>query len=84
MTYFSDDHRHLVCLPFSIWRLHVMAADLGIKRCWFHPGRLPHYDIPVRRLEEIRARTVRVSGRDILKIIKGIDIGNGRDQYSRP
>lgn len=70
MTYYSDDARHLVCAPYSIENLHAMAADLGIARCWFHAGKPPHYDIPKRRVEEIRARTVQVSRREILTICK--------------
>lgn len=69
--FFSDDMRHLVCFPFSVPALHAMAEALGIKRCWFHAGRLPHYDIPKRRIEEIRAKTERVSARTILRITKG-------------
>jgi hypothetical protein len=78
VTYYSDDARHLVCEPFSVDNLHLMAADLGVKRCWFHAGRWPHYDIPKRRIEEIRARTVRISSREILRIIgiSGVTTGS--------
>jgi hypothetical protein len=48
-----------------------MAADLNIKRCWFHPGRLPHYDIPKRRVDEIRSKCSFVSSEEILNVIKG-------------
>lgn len=71
MTYYSDNQRHLVCWPYSIQGLHDMAVALGIKRCWFHAGRLAHYDIPLKRLEEIAAKTTVVSPREILAIIKG-------------
>lgn len=71
MRYFSDDMRHLVCLPYSVTNLHAMARDLGIARCWFHAGRFPHYDVPKRRIGEIAARTERVSPRVILGICKG-------------
>ena len=63
--------RHLVCLPYSVAGLHAMAADLGIKRCWYHAGRYPHYDIPKRRIAEITARCELVSGRTILKVVRG-------------
>jgi hypothetical protein len=56
-----------------------MAKELGIKRCWFHNGRYPHYDIPKRRIEEILARedvTV-VDGHDVLRICKGASEGKG-------
>lgn len=64
--------RHLVCVPYSVENLHAMAADLGIKRCWFHSGTsYPHYDIPKRRIAEIQAKCEVVSARDILRIVKG-------------
>ena len=66
MKYFCDDSRHLVCEPYSITNLHKMAEDLGIKRCWFHKS---HYDIPKRRIEEIKAKCEVVSSRRILEII---------------
>lgn len=72
MRFFSDGHRHLVCLPYSVENLHEMARRLGIKRCWFHAGRLAHYDIPKRRIAEITAKTERVTGREIVEIIKGL------------
>ena len=65
MKYFCDDSRHLVCEPYSIKNLHKMAEDLGIKRCWFHKN---HYDIPKRRIEEIKAKCEVVSSRRILEI----------------
>lgn len=46
-----------------------MAEDLGIKKCWFHKD---HYDIPKKRINEIEAKCVRVSSKEILNIIKGI------------
>lgn len=69
--YYSDDARHLVCEPFSVENLHKMAEDLGIKRCWYHGGDKPHYDIPKRRIKEIQAKTTVVSTKRILEIIKG-------------
>ena len=70
MRYLCDDMRHLVCLPYSVAGLHAMAVDLGIKRCWYHAGQYPHYDIPKRRIAEITARCELVSGREILRIVK--------------
>lgn len=66
LFWFSDNQRHLVCLPYSIINLHKMAADLGIKKCWFHGD---HYDIPKRRINEIREKTIKVPPREILNII---------------
>lgn len=71
MRYLSDNMRHLVCEPYSIEGLHAMAEVLGINRCWFHSGRLAHYDIPKRRILEIALRTEVVDSRTILKVIKG-------------
>lgn len=71
LEYFCDDKRHLVCVPFSIENLHDMAFDLGIGRHWYHAGKHPHYDIPVRRYEEIAQRCTVVSSREIWKIVHG-------------
>jgi hypothetical protein len=68
MTFYCDNKRHLVCVPYSIPNLHRMADSLGIKRCWFHPGRHPHYDIPQMRIMEIVAKCQLVSSREILDI----------------
>lgn len=70
MTYLSDEHRHLVCTPYSVENLHEMARQLEIKRCWFHSGKLAHYDIPKRRVREIAEKTCVVSSREILEVIK--------------
>lgn len=71
-VYVCDDARHLVCLPYSVEGLHRMAADLGIKRCWYHPSKdHEHYDIPKRRIAEIKAKCRVVDSRTILGIIKG-------------
>lgn len=70
MKFYSDASRHLVCEPYSVEGLHAMAAELGIKHCWFHGGRHPHYDIPKRRVAEIAAKTEVVSSRRILEITK--------------
>lgn len=68
MTYYTDGRRHLVCLPYSIPNLHLMATNLGINRCWFHKD---HYDTPKRRISEIEAKCVLVSSKDIVHIIRG-------------
>lgn len=70
MRFLCDELRHLVCISYSIENLHRMAEELGIKRCWFHAGNHPHYDIPKRRVAEIRARCEVVSPRETLRIIK--------------
>lgn len=47
-----------------------MASDLGIKKCWFHRSKYPHYDIPKRRIAEIEAKCELISSVQLLKIIK--------------
>ena len=44
-----------------------MAEELGIKRCWFHKD---HYDIPKRRIEEIKNKCILVSSKEILYIAR--------------
>lgn len=74
MEIYADRQRHLVCTPYSVENLHIMAEKLGIKRCWYHGGKYPHYDIPKRRIEEILEQVIVVEPKEILKIIKkGLD-----------
>lgn len=68
MIYVADRGRHLVCIPYSVENLHVMADALNIKRCWFHKN---HYDIPKKRIDEILSKCAIVDSKTILKIIKG-------------
>jgi hypothetical protein len=70
MQYFYDRGRHLVCVPYSVENLHAMALDLGIKRCWFHGGRYPHYDVPKKRFARMGDRCRLVEPREILAIIR--------------
>lgn len=67
MKYLCDNARHLICVPYSVENLHKMAADLGIKKCWFHKD---HYDIPKRRIAEITAKCEVVDSREIVKIVR--------------
>jgi len=67
MVYLCDNQRHLICFPYSLENLHTMASDLNIKRCWFHKN---HYDIPKKRIQEIKSKCNIISSREILKIIK--------------
>lgn len=77
MMYVCDNQRHLICVPYSIDNLHIMADDLNINRCWFRNKkpkgtalRKPHYDIPVKRMKEIQDKCVVVPYKTIMKIIK--------------
>jgi Protein of unknown function (DUF4031) len=66
LIYVTDRKRHLICIPYTIENLHSMAAELGIKRCWFHKT---HYDIPKRRIEEIENLCLKVTSREIVTLI---------------
>lgn len=68
LVYLCDEKRHLICVPYSIENLHIMAQDLDIKRCWFHNG--DHYDIPQRRIEEIKLKCRLVTSKQIVEVIK--------------
>lgn len=67
LTYYCDNKRHLVCKPYSILNSHKMAFDLTIKKCWFHKD---HYDMPKRRIDEIKKKCVVVTTREIVEIIR--------------
>jgi hypothetical protein len=71
MKYITDGKRHLVCLPYSEENLHIMAKDLGIGKHWFHKGKLAHYDIPKKRINEISSKCEVVTSKEIVLIIKG-------------
>ena len=71
LRFYCDEMRHLVCKPYTVENLHRMAADLDIKRCWYHTGRHPHYDIPKKRVTELTTRCELVDPRQILAITNG-------------
>lgn len=66
MKYVTDGKRHLICVPYSIDNLHLMAQELDINRCWFHKN---HYDIPKKRASEIEKKCIKVSTKEILEIV---------------
>ena len=70
LTYYCDDKRHLVCLPYSVDNLHRMARALRVHPCWYHGGDKPHYDVPKTRTAEIKTQCNVVSSRRILQIIQ--------------
>ena len=71
MKFFYDSMRHLVCRPFSVENLHAMAAELGIKRCWFHNSKgHPHYDVPKRMMATIGHRAQLMTPREIIAIMR--------------
>lgn len=67
-----DNYRHLVCYPFTIDNLHTVAKRLNIKRCWYHAGNNPHYDIPKRRKEEIMTQCIVFESKELLNLIRGL------------
>lgn len=67
LIYVTDKKRHLICLPYSINNLHIMADLLHIKRCWFHKN---HYDIPKKRIQEIESQCIIISTKALARIIK--------------
>lgn len=76
IKFYCDKNRHLVCVPYSIENLHLMAKLLDIDECWYHnknkPGRnRSHYDIPNKRVDEIMNQCEIVSSEDIVDICKG-------------
>jgi len=70
LVYICDDSRHLICIPYSIENLHQMAEDLHIKRCWYHSGKHPHYDIPKKMVESVKKRCLVNTSKELLSIIK--------------
>ena len=67
LIYISDKKRHLICVPYSIENLHLMAKELDIKKCWFHKN---HYDIPKKRIKEIQDKCKIVDTKNIVEIIR--------------
>lgn len=84
LRFLCDRSRHLVCLPYSVENLHVMARDLRLSRGWFHDGRWPHYDMPANRIEELTARCEVVSPRVILNIIRAGQAESPREATGMP
>lgn len=70
LSYVCDSQRHLICVPYSVENLHAMARQLDLKRCWYHPGKHAHYDIPKAREAEIVARCIVVSPKEIVRTIE--------------
>lgn len=67
LKYVCDTKRHLICVPYTIENLHIMAEQLNLKKCWFHKN---HYDIPVKRKEEIEKLCQVISSKEIVEIIR--------------
>lgn len=67
LAYICDNKRHLICSPYSVLNLHFMATQLKLKKCWFHKN---HYDIPIKRIEEIKKVCQVISTKEIIEIIR--------------
>lgn len=76
LTYVCDDKRHLICVPYSIENLHIMAKELDIRREWYHNSGKPHYDIPKKRIDEITRQCKLVSSKEIVEIINHPEYGH--------
>ena len=70
MYYLTDGKRHLICYPYSIENLHLMAEELEINKAWYHASPYPHYDIPKSRIAEIESKCHMISSKKLLRIIK--------------
>ena len=72
IKYVCDNGRHLICEPYTIENLHIMAKELDIRRHWFHKSKsgLYHYDIPKKRVEEIKSKCEVVETKEIIRIIR--------------
>lgn len=70
--YYADRQRHLICLPPTRPALLSMAAELGIGAHWYHAGRHPHIDIPLRDVERVLAdsRVKVISARELLALYR--------------
>jgi len=51
--------------------LHEYAAEAGIKRCHFHRGRWPHYDIPKYLRSQFEAEKIDI--RTLIRILRRRD-----------
>lgn len=54
----------------SLAELHEWAAANGIKPCWFHRGRLLHYDLPKRIRGKVPPGAVEVSSKKIVEVAR--------------
>lgn len=71
MIYYCDNNRHLICIPYSVENLHLMARDLNINKCWFHNKvNKWHYDIPKSRILEIQSKCTIITSRELLNMIR--------------
>lgn len=71
LTYYCDEGRHLICVPYTVKNLHRMAKELNLHICWYHAAsNFPHYDIPKRRVEEIKSKSTVIEAKDLVRLIK--------------
>lgn len=51
--------------------LHEFAAHIGLARCWFHNGTIPHYDLtPEKRREAVAFGAIEVGRFEVVAAIR--------------
>jgi len=62
--------------------LHAFAAEIGVKRCWYHKGRThPHYDITgQQRAAALLSGALSVDTRKVLAVARGLVGGSVSDR----
>ena len=78
MTVYVDNAKHLpgkmvMCLMIAdtVAELHGMADRIGLRREWFQPRNIPHYDLSkTKRLEAVKAGAVELDRRGIVDVMK--------------
>ena len=60
-----DERGHLVCMPYRLDYLHLLAERFGISPDRYHRG---HYKAPEWMLEELMFHCKVMSSRDIVRI----------------
>jgi hypothetical protein len=58
----------------SLSELHDFAAQIGVKRCWYHKPKVhPHYDVTREQREDaIQHGATIVDSRTILQVARGL------------
>lgn len=67
-----SDGVHLISIV-SLDHLHEYCKSIEIKRCWYHPGRFKHYDIPKKMRKDFfknNPEVNKVSSREIVLLLK--------------
>lgn len=70
IVYCSDDHLHLLPMPYSDEAMRRMAHDLALMRNWLVTGRTPYYEVPAWMADRIISRTLRVTHRQLVLAVE--------------